>query len=70
MSALRVLILTTAELAARLPEVSKAAVYRQIDLLARAGVLEGAEEQRVHGAVDHYRLRQVRAVIHLEAARK
>jgi DNA-binding transcriptional ArsR family regulator len=64
-------ILTTAELAARLPDVSKATVYRHVDLLARAGVLEVAEEQRVRGAVErHYRLRQDRAVIDLEAARK
>ncbi|KDN21999.1 helix-turn-helix domain-containing protein [Amycolatopsis rifamycinica] len=64
-------ILTTAELATRLPDVSQASVYRHVDLLAQAGVLEVAEEQRVRGAVErHYRLRQDRAVIDLEAARK
>ncbi|MEV4149338.1 helix-turn-helix domain-containing protein [Amycolatopsis sp. NPDC049691] len=63
-------ILTTAELAARLPDVSKATVYRHVDLLAEAGVLEVAEERRVRGAVErHYRLRQDRAVIDLETAR-
>jgi DNA-binding transcriptional ArsR family regulator len=64
-------ILTTAELSARLPDVSKATVYRHVDLLAEAGVLDVAEERRVRGAVErHYRLRQDRAVIDLEAARK
>ncbi|MEU0531586.1 helix-turn-helix domain-containing protein [Amycolatopsis tolypomycina] len=63
--------LTTAGLAGRLPDVSKATVYRHVELLASAGVLEVAGEQRVRGAVErHYRLRQDRAVIDLEAARK
>jgi hypothetical protein len=44
-------------------------VYRHVDLLAGAGVLEVAEERRVRGAVErHYRLRQERAVIDAEAA--
>ncbi|WP_027344882.1 helix-turn-helix domain-containing protein [Hamadaea tsunoensis] len=56
--------LTTTQLAALLPDVSKAMVYRHVDLLAGAGVLEVAGERRVRGAVErHYRLRQDRAGI-------
>jgi DNA-binding transcriptional ArsR family regulator len=56
--------LTTTELCARLPDVSKAMVYRHVDLLAEGGILEVAEERRVRGAVErHYRLRQDRASI-------
>ncbi|MEV6067902.1 helix-turn-helix domain-containing protein [Nocardia sp. NPDC052001] len=57
-------VLTTAELCARLPDVSKATAYRHVELLANAGVLEVAEERRVRGAVERrYRLRPERAVI-------
>ncbi|MFI5611894.1 helix-turn-helix domain-containing protein [Amycolatopsis sp. NPDC051903] len=63
--------LTTADLAARLSDVSKATVYRHVDVLADAGVLEVAEERRVRGAVErHYRLRQDRATIDLDTARR
>jgi AcrR family transcriptional regulator len=56
--------LTTAELCARLSGVSKAMVYRHVEALAAAGILEVAQEQRVRGAVErHYRLRAERAVI-------
>jgi DNA-binding transcriptional ArsR family regulator len=56
--------LTTAHLCALLPDVSKAMVYRHVDLLTAGGVLEVAEERRVRGAVErHYRLRQDRASI-------
>ena len=56
--------LTTADLAARLPDVSKAMLYRHVDLLATGGVLDVAEERRVRGAVErHYRLREERAGI-------
>ncbi|MCX0245477.1 helix-turn-helix domain-containing protein [Streptomyces drozdowiczii] len=56
--------LTTSQLRARIPEASKATVYRHIDLLAAGGILEVAEERRVRGAVErHYRLRQDRARI-------
>ncbi|MFD6699491.1 MULTISPECIES: helix-turn-helix domain-containing protein [unclassified Microbacterium] len=56
--------LTTAELSARLPDVSKATVYRHVEALASAGVLEVAEERRVRGAVErHYRLRADRATV-------
>jgi DNA-binding transcriptional ArsR family regulator len=56
--------LTTSQLCDRLPDVSKATVYRHIDLLCDGGVLEVAEERRVRGAVERlYRLRPDRAVI-------
>ncbi|MFI9506299.1 helix-turn-helix domain-containing protein [Nocardia sp. NPDC052566] len=62
-------ILTTAQLCARLPDVSKATVYRHVELLAANGVLEVADEQRIRGAVErHYRLRRDRAVIDPELA--
>jgi DNA-binding transcriptional ArsR family regulator len=61
-------ILTTAELSARLPDVSKAMLYRHVDLLASAGVLEVVRERRVRGAVERlYRLRPDRAAITSEA---
>ncbi|MGW4241561.1 helix-turn-helix domain-containing protein [Nocardia sp. NPDC004722] len=61
--------LTTGELCARLPDTSKATVYRHVDALTAAGILEVAEERRVRGAVErHYRLRQDRAAIPAEAA--
>jgi DNA-binding transcriptional ArsR family regulator len=56
--------LTTAQLGALLPDVSKAMLYRHVDLLAAGGVLEVADERRVRGAVErHYRLRRDRASI-------
>ncbi|RJL30061.1 helix-turn-helix domain-containing protein [Bailinhaonella thermotolerans] len=55
---------TTADLCARLSDVPKTTVYRHVALLAEAGVLEVASEQRVHGAVERrYRLRRDRARI-------
>ncbi|MFK0292481.1 helix-turn-helix domain-containing protein [Streptomyces sp. NPDC090442] len=63
-------LLTTAQLCARIPEASKATVYRHIDLLVDNGILEVAEEQKVRGAVQrHYGLRQDRAVIGAEVVR-
>ncbi|MET8630938.1 helix-turn-helix domain-containing protein [Kitasatospora sp. NPDC004669] len=63
-------LLTTAQLCARIPEASKATVYRHIDLLVSGGILEVAEEHRVRGAVErHYRLCQDRAVIGVEEFR-
>jgi DNA-binding transcriptional ArsR family regulator len=59
--------LTTAELCARLPDVSKATVYRHVGVLADGGVLEVDDEHRVRGAVERtYRLRRERAVIDAE----
>jgi DNA-binding transcriptional ArsR family regulator len=61
--------LTTAQLCARMPDVSKATVYRHVGLLADGGVLEVESEQRVHGAVErHYRLRRERAVVDARTA--
>jgi DNA-binding transcriptional ArsR family regulator len=55
---------TTSDLLARLPDVSKATVYRHVGLLAEAGVLEVVSEQRVHGAMERrYRLHRPGAVI-------
>lgn len=63
-------VMTTTQLCARIPEASKATVYRHIDLLATGGILEVAEEHRVRGAVQrHYRLRRDRAVIGPDAIR-
>ena len=52
-----------------LPDVPKTTVYRHVGLLAEAGVLEVAGEQRVHGAVERrYRLHRARAVIDRDTA--
>jgi DNA-binding transcriptional ArsR family regulator len=56
--------MTTSELCARISDVSKATVYRHVDLLATGGILDVADERRVRGAVERrYRLRQDRASI-------
>jgi len=61
--------LTTTQLCARLPDVSKAMVYRHVDLLAAGDVLEVVEERRVRGAVErHYQLRHDQASIHPDTA--
>jgi DNA-binding transcriptional ArsR family regulator len=60
---------TTSDLCARLPDVPKTTVYRHVGLLAEAGLLEVAGEQRVHGAVERrYRLNRARAMISPDAA--
>lgn len=60
---------TTSDLCARLPDVSKATVYRHVGLLAEAGMLEVDGEQRVHGAVERrYRLHRARSVIGQDTA--
>src|SRR5690348_12138797 len=60
-------MLTTGQLGERIPDVSKATLYRHVDLLAAGGVLEVAEEQRVRGAVERrFRLRQDRVIIDAE----
>ena len=62
--------LTTGQLCARLPDVSKAMVYRHVDLLAAGGILEVAAEHRVRGAVERtFRLHQDRAVVDADAFR-
>ncbi|MEV0644606.1 helix-turn-helix domain-containing protein [Phytomonospora sp. NPDC050363] len=56
--------LTTSELCERMPDVSKATVYRHVGLLADAGVLEVEGEQRVRGAVERrFRLRREVAAV-------
>ncbi|MBB4933493.1 DNA-binding transcriptional ArsR family regulator [Lipingzhangella halophila] len=61
--------LTTAQLVDRLPDVSKATVYRHVGLLAEGGLLEVDGEQRVRGAVERrYRVRRDRTVIDGETA--
>jgi DNA-binding transcriptional ArsR family regulator len=56
--------LTTGQLSSLLPDVSKAMVYRHVDLLAAGGILEVAGEHRVRGAVERvFRLHQDRAAI-------
>ncbi|BCJ35361.1 transcriptional regulator [Actinocatenispora thailandica] len=63
-------ILTTAQLAAQLPDVSRATVYRHLEVMAAAGVLEVADERRVRGAVERrYRLSPERAAIDAETLR-
>ncbi len=60
--------LTTAQLCARIPDASKAMVYRHVDLLASAGILEVADERRVRGAVERqYRLRHDRVAVDADA---
>lgn len=60
-------MLTTSQLCERIPDASKATVYRHVDQLAGAGVLEVAEERRVRGAVERgYRLRPERAAVDAE----
>ncbi|PPK94245.1 helix-turn-helix protein [Kineococcus xinjiangensis] len=50
--------LTTADLRAELPEAAAATLYRQVALLADAGVLEVCAQRRVRGTVERtYRLR-------------
>jgi len=62
-------VLTTAQLGARMPDVSKATVYRQVALLADEGVLAVVGEQRIRGAVERsYRLRPERVAVEPETA--
>lgn len=61
--------LTTTQLCARMPDVSKVTVYRQVALLVEGDFVEVAGEQRVRGAVERrYRLRQDHPVIDADAA--
>ncbi|MGW6500661.1 helix-turn-helix domain-containing protein [Nonomuraea angiospora] len=60
--------LTTGQLCARIPDTSKAMVYRHVELLVTSGILEVAGERRVRGAVERrYRLRHDRAVLDVDA---
>lgn len=50
---------TTAQLCARLADVSQATLYRHVAAMEKAGLLEVVAEQRVRGAVERtYRLRR------------
>lgn len=61
--------LTTSELCAHMPDVSKASVYRHVGLLAEGGILDVADERRVRGAVERrYILRRERTLIDVEAS--
>jgi hypothetical protein len=61
--------LTTGQLVARLTDVSKVTVYRQVALLVDGGFLEVAGEQRVRGAVERrYRLRRDRPAVGADGA--
>jgi DNA-binding transcriptional ArsR family regulator len=56
--------ITTSELCARMPDVSKATVYRHVALLVEGGLLKVVREERVRGAVERsYRLVHTRAVL-------
>lgn len=61
--------LTTSELRVRMPDVSKATMYRHVGLLSDGGILEVDGEQRVGGTIERrYRLRQPRPVVDVDAA--
>lgn len=61
--------LTTSQLLARMPDVSRATMYRQIGLLADVGILEVDGEQKVRGTVERrYRLCGSSAVISADTA--
>lgn len=61
--------LTTTHLRARMPNVSKATMYRQVSLLVEGGILEIDHEQQVGGTIERwYRLRGASAVISADLA--
>ncbi|MBV9843696.1 MAG: helix-turn-helix domain-containing protein [Kutzneria sp.] len=56
--------LTTGELCARFPDVSKATMYRHVARLLDGGMLEVVDERRVHSVLERrYRLREAKASI-------
>ena len=58
---------TTTQLSDRLADVSRATVYRQVAILAEAGLLEIDGEERIRGAVERtYRLHSARAAMDLD----
>ena len=62
-------VLTTAHLLARMPDVSKATMYRQVSLLVEGDLLEVASEQRVGGTIERsYRLRGPNTAISADVA--
>ena len=61
--------LTTAQLCARMPTVSRATMYRHVSLLTEGGLLEVDGEQQVGGTVERwYRLHVSSAVITADTA--
>ncbi len=50
--AMRSEALTTGEIAARLPDVAHATLYRHVGILAEAGILRVVDERRVRGGVE------------------
>ena len=62
--------LTTAQLCARLPEISQATLYRHVGMLVVGGILEVEGTQQVRGAVERrYRLCQQRAHVTADTAK-
>ncbi|MFM2438764.1 MAG: hypothetical protein RLZ55_1589 [Actinomycetota bacterium] len=60
---------TTADLAAEMPDVTTATLYRHVAALVEAGVIEVVSERRVRGAVERtFALRQGSAVVDSMAA--
>ena len=60
---------TTTDLRQRMPDVSKATMYRQVALLVDNGLIEVEGEERKGGAVERrYRLQPARAIIDADAA--
>ncbi|QUQ64529.1 helix-turn-helix domain-containing protein [Kutzneria sp. CA-103260] len=56
--------MTTTQLRDRMPDIAPATMYRQIAVLADAGVLEVVAEKRVRGTVERsYRVRPENAVV-------
>ncbi|HQZ84304.1 MAG TPA: helix-turn-helix domain-containing protein [Actinomycetota bacterium] len=61
--------LTTAEIAAEMPDVPTATLYRHIAALSKAGVLDVVSERRVRGAVERtFALHQGAALVDSAAA--
>jgi DNA-binding transcriptional ArsR family regulator len=61
--------LTTTHLRARMPDISKATMYRQVSLLVEGGILEVDHDEPVGGTIERwYRLHRSSAVITSEAA--
>lgn len=56
--------LTTSDIRAYTPDVAPATLYRQVGILAEAGIIEVVDERRIRGAVERtYRLNLVAAQV-------
>jgi len=63
-AAMDVATITTSELCARMPDISKATMYRHVATLVAGGLFTIVGEERVRGAVERsYRLESTRAVL-------